>query len=69
MKKEYKTPSIEKLEFDYTDVVVASITLIGNQGCEGSSISNPSGWTQKKKDGCEKYETVTSHNLNQCPNG
>ncbi len=31
MKKEYKTPRIEKLEFNYTDVVVASGTCNGNE--------------------------------------
>ena len=71
MKKEYKTPSIEKLEFNYTDVVAesgaVSVTLTQNSGCEGSPIENPSGWTlHGNTAGCEKLKPANKQNWNKC---
>ena len=49
MKKEYETPTAEKMVFDYTDSIVTSYTAITNknpnQGCtqnsSGQSMQNP----------------------------
>ena len=55
MKKEYKTPSAEKVEFDYTDTVVAcsDFGYCNNQQQQGSDVSNPH-WECKSPDhwGC-----------------
>ena len=70
MKSKYETPVVEKLEFTYTDTVVASnppVTLTQNSGCEGSPIENPSGWTQHgNSGGCEKLKPTTNQNWNKC---
>ena len=69
--KKYETPSIEKLEFDYTDVVASSnwedsVTLTQASGCEGSPIVNNSGWTEKPNSGCEHLKSTTEQNWKHC---
>ena len=54
MKREYETPAAEKLEFNYTDVVVASGAPVVSQGSlDGCSIM-PNGRLLESGATCQK---------------
>ncbi len=56
MKKEYKTPAVEKLEFDYINVVAESGKSLNNTSpdlCERNGNNN-AGWNWTNGSDCSK---------------